>query len=197
MELPSRHAAAVPCRPGIVKPSRIERFRRAATPAPALNGMQRRAHRRPGRIAAEVRDRRLQRRDHRELLEQAARVRDRALALVGARLVPGPVEVGDGAGVDVAGRGDAAHAAVAHVGEQEILAAGEDLEAVAGEALEHRARVVPVTGGVLDADDGVAARSAAGARSGRARCRPARPAECGTGRRAGVASPTRLMTSSK
>src|SRR6185369_15904709 len=59
----------------------------------------------------------------------------------------------DRAWVDVAGGGDAALAAVPHVVEQERLAAGEYVEAVLRERVEHGFRVRPIAGGILHAGD--------------------------------------------
>ena len=69
-----------------------------------------------------------------------------------ARL-PAPVHAVDAAGLTLPRRGDAADAARAHVLEQEDLAAGEHVEALPREGIEHRLRVVPVARAVLHARD--------------------------------------------
>ena len=92
----------------------------------ALSGREldeRRPHRRPIRIAPVVRDDRFQRRHHRIFLHDAARGGDVLLKHVRARAAPVFEDLVDRAGIDVAGRGDAALAAVPHVVEQEHLAA--------------------------------------------------------------------------
>ena len=96
---------------------------------------------------------RLQRRDHRLLLHDFASCGDGGLLALGVRRAPVAVEIVDRPGVDVARGGDAALAAVAHVGEQELLAAGEHVEAAFREVVEHRLGVRPVARGILHAGD--------------------------------------------
>src|SRR5678816_4189421 len=69
---------------------------------------ERRAAGLPLRIVAEVRNARLERRDHRLLLHDLARGGDACLQLVRLGRAPVLVDVGNRAGVDVAGGGDAA-----------------------------------------------------------------------------------------
>src|SRR3954465_2114915 len=107
----------------------------------------------PIAIVAEMRHRRLERRDHRLLLHNLARGADAGLQPVCVRGAPVAVEVGDRARIDVAGGGDAALASVAHVVEQEHFAAGEDVEAILGERVEHRLGVGPVSRGILHPGD--------------------------------------------
>ncbi len=101
-----------------------------------------------------MRDDRFQRRHHRVLLHDAARGRDVLLKRIRVRAAPVLVEFVDRAGVDVARRRDAAHAAPPHVLEQKDLASREHVEARFRERVEHRFRIVPVAGGIFHTRDG-------------------------------------------
>src|SRR6188474_1932882 len=114
---------------------------------------QRGAHGGPGGIAAVVGDGRLQRGDHGELLEDAADLVQPRLLRVGVAARPRGEQPRDGGGVHIGGGADAALAAAPHVGEEEGLAAREDVEAGGGERIQHRLGIAPVAGGVLHARD--------------------------------------------
>ncbi len=83
-------------------------------------------------------------RDHGKLGKSSPLRIEPFLLLVGIGVLPGLIQPHDGAGVDVAGGGDAAGTAATHRGQQEILAAGENIEALRLEALQHGRGVGPV-----------------------------------------------------
>ena len=129
------------CNPGIADP-----LLEIGDERGRLRGMQlhqRRAHPGPTFVAAPMRDGLLQRRDHRIFLERATDRVQLRLQRVDVRRLPVRIQVMNGGRVHVGGRADAA-LAVAHVGEQERFAAGEQVEAVGCEPVQHRLRVVPV-----------------------------------------------------
>src|SRR5512134_1195916 len=112
---------------------------------------QRWTHRDPRRVTTIAGDDCLERRDHRVALHDAADLVQARLLGVGLGRLPLTEQACDGARVHVRGGADAARAAVAHVGEQEGLAAREHVEPSGREGVQHRLVVVPVARAVLHA----------------------------------------------
>src|SRR5438128_5899524 len=101
-----------------------------------------------------MRDRAFQRRNHGKVLKRRAHSIECRLLLIRVGIAPACGESRNRPRIHVPGRGDTARAASAQGCEEKRLTSGEHVEAAWLKTLEHRPRIVPVAGAVLDAGDG-------------------------------------------
>src|SRR5262249_39758759 len=103
--------------------------------------------------AAVVGDDVLQGGDHYIALHDAAHLVDPGLQLRAVGSLPLGVGLGDLAGIYVGGGACSARAARLDVVDQGLVVAGEDVETLLGEGIDHALGVRPVVGAVLHASD--------------------------------------------